>query len=352
VTSATTTLEGFVASAGHGEVGACAALLDLAAGVRAIAAVLPRAAVAGAIDAPRGENVQGERQTEMDLVANELLIDACIRSGQIAAVVSEEMTEPHYVMGRGATGPLLLAMDPLDGTANLGVNVTVGTIFSILRRPVGVPLGAEAFLQPGASQVCAGYALYGPCTMLVLAAGGEVNGFTLDVVRGQFVLTQPGIRIPAEGREYAVNASNARRWDPPVRRYVEECVLGSAGPRGVDFNTRWVGSMVADVHRVLLRGGAFLHPRDPRTPERPAKLRLLYEAAPMALIVEQAGGAASTGRTRLLDVVPRSLHERVPVLLGSRREVERLVAYHAAEDGEDRPYQSPLFNVRSLLRGS
>jgi fructose-1,6-bisphosphatase I/sedoheptulose-1,7-bisphosphatase len=347
---AATTLEGFIAAARHREVGACAALLDVAAGVKAIAAALPRAAVAGAVDAPRGENVQGERQTEMDVLANELLIDACVRSGHVAAIASEEMTEPHYVTGRGATGPLLLAMDPLDGTANLGVNVTVGTIFSILRRPVGVPLGVEAFLQPGATQVCAGYALYGPCTMLVLAAGDEVNGFTLDVVRGQFALTHPRIRIPDEGREYAINASNARRWDPPVRRYVDECVAGSAGPRGVDFNTRWVGSMVADVHRVLLRGGTFLHPRDPRNPERPAKLRLLYEASPMALVVEQAGGAASTGRDRLLDVVPRALHERVPVLLGSRREVERLVAYHAAEDEEDRPYQSPLFNPRSLLR--
>ena len=227
--------------------------------------------------------------------------------------------------------------------------MTVGTIFSILRRPVGVPLGAAAFLQPGASQLCAGYALYGPCTMLVLAAGGEVNGFTLDA--GRFVLTHPTLRIPDDGRESAINASNARRWDPPVRRYVEECVAGSAGPRGVDFNTRWVGSMVADVHRVLLRGGAFLHPRDPRDPERPAKLRLLYEAAPMALVVEQAGGAGSTGRARLLDVVPRTLHERVPVLLGSRREVDRLVAYHGAPgDGEHRPYSSPLFNARSLLR--
>jgi fructose-1,6-bisphosphatase len=289
----------------------------------------------------------------MDVVANELLIDACGRSGRVAAVASEEMAEPYLFRGRAAAAPLLIAVDPLDGSANLSVNVTVGSIFSILRRPEGVPAGSGAFLQPGAAQVCSGYALYGPCTMLVVATAGAVNGFTLDPATEEFVLTHPAMRVPDEAREYAVNAANARRWDPPVRRYVDECVSGSAGPRGVDFTMRWVGSTVADVHRVLLRGGAFLHPRDPRDPKVPARLRLLYEAAPLALVMEWAGGAGSTGHARLLDVVPRSLHERTPVLLGSRREVERLASYHAdAGGGPDRPYTSPLFNARSLLRES
>jgi len=325
---------------------------DVAAGVKAVSAVLARAAVCGAVGGAGGENVHGEPQQKMDVLANDLLLDACVRGGHLAAVVSEEMPEPHLVFGRHAN-PYLLAMDPLDGSSNLCVNVTVGTIFSVLRQPEGVPLGAGSFLQPGARQVCAGYALYGPCTMLVFTTGREVSGFTLDPAAGEFVLTHPAMRIPEGTREFAINASNARHWERPVRRYVDECVAGCAGPRGADFNMRWVGSMVADVHRLLVRGGTFMYPRDTKDPARPAKLRLLYGASPMAMLVEQAGGGASTGRARLLDVVPRELHERVPVVLGSRQEVERLVSYHAdADGGLDRPYTSPLFNVRSLLRES
>jgi fructose-1,6-bisphosphatase I/sedoheptulose-1,7-bisphosphatase/fructose-1,6-bisphosphatase I len=334
------------------ERGVGAVIADVAAGVKAVSAVLARAAVCGAVRGAAGENVHGEPQREMDALANELLLDACVRGGHLAAVASEELREPQLVFGRHAC-PYLLAMDPLDGASNLCVNVTVGTVFSVLRQPEGVPLGAGSFLQPGSRQVCAGYALYGPCTMLVLTTGREVSGFTLDPAAGEFVLTHPAMRIPEESREFSINASNARDWERPVRRYVDECVAGSAGPRGADFNMRWVGSMVADVHRVLVRGGTFLYPRDAKDPARPAKLRLLYGASPMALLVEQAGGVASTGRERLLDVVPRALHERVPVVLGSRQEVERLVSYHAdADEGLDRPYTSPLFNVRSLLRES
>jgi fructose-1,6-bisphosphatase len=337
----------------RGACGALVALLDVAAGVRAIAAVLARAALTGAVGDAHGENVQGERQKKMDVLANELLLDACARGGHLAAVASEEMRAPYLVSGPPAGPAYLLAMDPLDGSSNLDVNVTVGTIFSVLRQPEGSPLGSGAFLQPGTRQVCAGYALYGPSTMLVLTTGRDVNGFTLDAVAGEFVLTHPGMRIPEETREFAINTSNARHWEPPVRRYVDECVAGRAGPRGADFNMRWVGSMVADVHRLLVRGGTFMYPRDTKDPARPGKLRLLYEASPMAMIVEQAGGVASTGRGRLLDVVPRELHERVAVILGSRTEVERLASYHADHDGGlDRPYTSPLFNVRSLLRES
>jgi len=330
-----------------------AVILDVAAAVRAIAGVLARAPLLGALGDAQGENFQGERQKRMDVLANEILLGACVRGGNVAAVVSEEMEGPHLVPGRAAGGGYLLAVDPIDGSSNVDVDVTVGTVFSVLQRPEGVPLGAAAFLQPGARQVCAGYALYGPSTMLVLTVGREVNGFTLDAEAGEFVLTHSRMRIPNESREYAINASKARHWEAPVRRYVEECVAGRTGPRGADFGMRWVGSMVADVHRVLLRGGVFLHPRDGRDPARPAKLRLLYEGSPMAMIVERAGGAASTGRERLLDVVPREIHERIPVVLGSRREVERIVRHHADHDrGLDRPYTSPLFNLRSLLRDS
>jgi fructose-1,6-bisphosphatase I/sedoheptulose-1,7-bisphosphatase/fructose-1,6-bisphosphatase I len=332
----------------------CALVLDVAAAVKEIAARLEGGALAGALGDTASENGQGERQKKMDVLANEILLGACEWDGQLAALASEEMDAPRPVPDAYPRGRYLLVFDPLDGSSNLDVNVPVGTVFSVLHRPEnGGQAGAEAFLQPGTRQVCAGYAAYGPSTMLVLTAGRGVHGFTLDKAVGEFVLTHPDLRIPAEAREFAINTSNARFWEPPVRRYVDECVAGRAGPRAVDFNMRWVGSMVADVHRVLLRGGVFMYPKDTKDPARPGRLRLLYEASPMALIVEQAGGLASTGRGRILEVVPRALHERVPVLLGSRREVERLIRYHAEHDAElDRPYTNPLFNARSLLRES
>jgi fructose-1,6-bisphosphatase len=328
-------------------------VLEVASAIRRIAARLARGALAGAPGEARGVNVQGERQTRMDALANEAVLAACDWSGRLAAVASEEMEASRPLPAGLERGEHLLVFDPLDGSSNLDVDVTVGTIFSILRRPAGVEVGDGAFLQPGARQACAGYALYGPSTMLVLTTGRGAHGFTLDRAVGEFVLTHPDLRIPEETREFAINASNERFWEPPVRRYVDECRAGRSGPRGDDFNMRWVASMVADVHRLLVRGGVFLYPRDAKEPRRAGRLRLLYEAAPMAMIVEQAGGLASTGRGRLLDVVPRGLHERVPVILGSRREVERLVCYHAEHDeGLDRPYTSPLFKVRSVLRES
>ncbi|MDH4182006.1 MAG: class 1 fructose-bisphosphatase, partial [Betaproteobacteria bacterium] len=209
------------------------------------------------------------------------------------------------------------------------------------------------FLQPGTQQVCAGYALYGPSAMMVLTLGNGVHGFTLDPAIGAYLLTHPNLTIPADTQEFAVNASNQRFWEPPVRRYVEECVAGRSGVRGKDFNMRWIASMVAEVHRILMRGGLFMYPRDTKDPAKPGRLRLLYEANPMAWLVEQAGGAASTGRERLLDVQPIALHQRVPVILGSRNEVERLDRYHAAYDrGEDQPFFSPLFKERSLYFGA
>jgi fructose-1,6-bisphosphatase len=249
-------------------------------------------------------------------------------------------------------GPYLLAFDPLDGAASLDVNVTVGTIFSVLRAPSGVSVPQAAdFLQPGTSQVAAGFVLYGPASMLVITFGAGVHGFTLDREIGAYTLTHPDMRIPEQTREFAINASNRRFWEPPVRHYVEECIDGESGTRGDNFTMRWVDSLVGEVHRILIRGGLFINPRDTSDPAKRGRLHALYEANPMAMIVEQAGGAASTGRERILDIVPKDLHERVPVVLGSRSEVERLVRYHESHDrGEQLVFETPLFNVRSLFR--
>jgi fructose-1,6-bisphosphatase I len=245
-------------------------------------------------------------------------------------MASEEMDSIHVVPNRYPQGEYLLLFDPLDGSSNIDVNVSIGTIFSVLRK-VGHARGVseEDFLQPGRQQAAAGYCVYGPQSTLVLTVGDGVAMFTLDREHGSFILTQEGVAIPEDTREFAINMSNLRHWAAPVRRYIDECVAGKEGPRGKDFNMRWVGSMVADVHRLLTRGGVFLYPWDKREPDKPGKLRLLYEAAPMAFLVEQAGGLASDGTRRILDVVPARLHERVSVVLGSRNEVQRVIDYHA-----------------------
>jgi fructose-1,6-bisphosphatase len=328
---------------------AAALVADLAAAFEAIAAEIAEAPVRGQLGDAGSSNAQGERHKKLDLVANELLVRACERSGRAAGIVSEESDGPALLAGEGAQARHLVAFDPLDGSSNLDVNVTVGSIFSVVRRDGTGPPAREAFLRPGAEQVCAGYALYGPATMLVLSLGRGVHGFTLDRRGRGFLLTHPELRIPETTREFAVNASNERFWEPPVRRYVAECVAGRAGPRGQDFNMRWIASLVAEVHRILMRGGVFLYPRDARHPVGAGRLRLLYEASPMAFLVEQAGGAASTGRERILDVAPVELHQRVPVVLGSRSEVERIARYHAEPGGE--PFRDPLFNTRSLFAG-
>jgi fructose-1,6-bisphosphatase I len=246
-------------------------------------------------------------------------------------MASEEMDHPYAIPNRYPRGEYLLLFDPLDGSSNIDVNVSVGTIFSVLRCPDGVVTPSEQdFLQPGSRQVCAGYAVYGPTTLLVLTLGDGVNCFTLDRELGSFVLTQRDLRIPEDTREFAINMSNLRHWDPPVKRYVEELLAGRTGPRGKDFNMRWVASMVADVHRILTRGGIFMYPRDAREPGKPGRLRLLYEANPMSYIVEQAGGAATNGTRRILDIQPDALHERVAVFMGSRNEVEQVTRYHEA----------------------
>ncbi len=294
-------------------------------------------------------NCHGESQKRLDVVANELMLCHNEWSGHIAAMASEEMEGVYNIPFVSSRGKYLLLFDPLDGSSNIEINVSVGTIFSILRCPDGVSHPTEVnFLQPGVRQVCAGYAIYGPSTMLVMTTGQGVNGFTLDRDVGEFVLTHANLTIPADTREFAINSSNARFWEAPVRRYVDECLAGSDGPREANFNMRWIASMVAEVHRILNRGGVFMYPKDTRDPSQPGRLRLLYEANPMAFIVEQAGGAGSTGREPIMSVVPESLHQRVPVLLGSKNEVARLVRYH--EEALEDVYSSPLFNTRSLFR--
>jgi fructose-1,6-bisphosphatase I len=274
-------------------------------------------------------NVQGEIQKKLDIIANEVLIDANEWGGHLAGMASEEMEGIHVVPNRYPRGEYLLLFDPLDGSSNIDVNVSIGTIFSVLRMPEddrGVDEGD--FLQSGHKQVAAGYCVYGPQTTLVLTVGDGVAMFTLDREQGSFVLTQEEVKIPEDTREFAINMSNMRHWAPPVRRYIDECLAGTEGPRGKDFNMRWVASMVADVHRILTRGGIFMYPWDQREPDKPGKLRLMYEANPMSWLVEQAGGAATNGKQRILDIQPQKLHERVSVILGSKNEVERVTGYH------------------------
>lgn len=282
-------------------------------------------------------NVQGEAQKKLDVLSNEILLEANAWGGHLAGIASEELNEPHTIPDAYPKGNFLLLYDPLDGSSNIDVNVSVGTIFSVLRCPNGVTTPATGhFLQPGSAQVAAGYAVYGPSTVLVLTVGFGTHCFTLDRDTGSFILTRRDIRIPADTAEYAINSSNARHWDAPARRYIGELEAGTTGPRGRDFNMRWVASMVADVHRIMSRGGIFLYPADAKCRDKGGRLRLMYEANPMALLVEQAGGAASTGRQRLLEVQPTSLHQRVPVVLGSRNEVaeyERCVAEARASTG-------------------
>ncbi|MEA3116228.1 MAG: fructose,6-bisphosphatase [Caballeronia sp.] len=291
-----------------------------------------KGALGEALGTAGSENVQGEVQKKLDILSNEILLEANEWGGNLAAMASEEMEKIFPIPNRYPKGNYLLTFDPLDGSSNIDVNVSIGTIFSVLRCPDGMEPSEQAFMQPGSAQVAAGYAVYGPQTVFVLTTGYGVNCFTLDRELGSWVLTQSNMQIPADTREYAINASNSRHWYEPVQKYVNELIEGKDGPRKEDFNMRWIASMVADVHRILSRGGVFMYPADKRTPDRPGKLRLLYEANPMAFIVEQAGGAATDGEQRILDIVPTNLHQRVPVFLGSKNEVERVTRYHSEKN--------------------
>jgi len=296
---------------------------------KSVSQAVNKGALGTALGSASTENVQGEVQKNLDIIANEVLIEANEWGGHLAGMASEEMEGIYVVPNRYPQGEYLLLFDPLDGSSNIDVNVSIGTIFSVLKMPEddrGVD--ASDFLQPGKQQVAAGYCIYGPQTTLVLTVGDGVAMFTLDREQGSFVLVEEKMQIPADTQEFAINMSNMRHWDAPVRRYIDECLAGKDGARGKDFNMRWVASMVADVHRILTRGGVFLYPWDRREPNKPGKLRLMYEANPMSWLVEQAGGAASNGHQRIMDLQPTKLHERVSVILGSRNEVERITAYH------------------------
>jgi fructose-1,6-bisphosphatase I len=283
----------------------------------------------GVLGSASTENVQGEVQKKLDIIANEVLIEANEWGGHLAAMASEEMDSIYAVPNRYPQGEYLLLFDPLDGSSNIDVNVSIGTIFSVLKKPEGHVAVQEAdFLQAGSSQVAAGYCVYGPQTTLVMTVGDGVAMFTLDREQGSFVLTQEHVQIPADTKEFAINMSNMRHWDEPVKHYIDECLAGKSGPRGKDFNMRWVASMVADVHRILTRGGVFMYPWDKREPDKPGKLRLMYEANPMSWLVEQAGGAATNGEQRILDIQPTQLHQRVSVFLGSRNEVDHVTELH------------------------
>ena len=315
----------------HGHIpGQLRLLLEVVArACKRIAISVNKGALGEVLGSAGSENVQGEVQKKLDIIANEVLIEANEWGGALAAMASEEMDSIHVVPNRYPQGEYLLLFDPLDGSSNIDVNVSIGTIFSVLRKLGDHESVTERdFMQPGHRQAAAGYCVYGPQTTLVLTVGDGVAMFTLDREQGSWVLTAENVRIPEDTKEFAINMSNKRHWDAPVTRYIDECLAGTEGPRGKDFNMRWIASMVADVHRILSRGGVFLYPWDKREPDKPGKLRLMYEANPMAFLVEQAGGAATNGRERILDLQPGKLHERVSVVLGSKNEVERVTAYH------------------------
>ena len=297
---------------------------------KGISLSVTKGALGDILGATESENVQGEVQKKLDIIANEVLIEANEWGGHLAAMASEEMDSIHVIPNRYPQGEYLLLFDPLDGSSNIDVNVSIGTIFSVLKKPTNSPAVSETdFLQAGKQQVAAGYCVYGPQTTLVLTVGNGVAMFTLDREQGSFVLTHENVRVPEDTQEFAINMSNMRHWDTPVKRYVDECLAGTEGPREKNFNMRWIASMVADVHRILTRGGVFMYPWDKREPNKPGKLRLMYEANPMSWLIEQAGGAATHGKQRILDIKPDALHQRVSVILGSKNEVDRVTQYHA-----------------------
>lgn len=303
-------------------------LNDIAAACKRISHTVNRGAMNGMLGAADSENIQGETQKQLDIITNDIMVDALEWTGHLAGMVSEEIDEPIAIPEQYPKGKYLALFDPLDGSSNIDVNLTVGTIFSILISKEGIDAELDDFLQKGVEQICAGFVLYGPSTMMILTTGQGVNGFTLDQDVGEFVLTHRDMKIPEDTQEFSINMSNQRFWEPAVQQYIDECMQGEDGPRNKNFNMRWVASMVAEVYRILTRGGIFMYPYDLRDPNKPGKLRLMYEANPMGFIVEQAGGACSTGRGRILEINPEHIHQRVPVILGSKNEVDRVVSYH------------------------
>lgn len=326
-------LKGFISELKSADAGMAAVLTDIAAACTEISQAIDRAPLTGALGNQGDRNVQGEEQKKLDVITNELFLEHVRRSGHVAGLVSEEMEAPVIVqeaMNSQDSGRYLVLFDPLDGSSNVDANISVGTIFSVLRRPQqDQSITAESFLQPGTQQVCAGYAMYGFSTMLVLTVGNGVHGFTLNRESGEYLLTHPNMQIAPDTQEFAVNMSNYRFWEAPMQRYIDDCLVGKEGRRGRDFNMRWIASMVAEIHRILSRGGTFMYPIDSKIKKLGGRIRLMYEANPMSFIVEQAGGLATTGRHRIMEIQPQDLHQRVPVVMGSKNEVEAVGSYHA-----------------------
>jgi len=335
-----------------------ALILDVALACKAIARAVSMGELGGlygdhASEAGGTVNVQGETQKKLDVLSNDLFIRMNQWGGHLAGMASEEMSEPFQIPSQHPRGKYLLVFDPLDGSSNIDVNVSVGSIFSVLRAPQEAidssrDMTEQDFLQPGSTQVAAGYALYGPTTMLVLTVGNGVVGFTLDPNLGEYMLTHPSLKVPEDTQEFAINASNSRFWESPIKRYVDECMAGKSGPRGKDFNMRWIASMVAEAHRILMRGGVFMYPRDTKDPSKAGRLRLLYEANPIGMVMEQAGGRASTGRDPMLSVQPTELHQRIGLVFGSKNEVDRIEQYH--REPHQKEHNTPLFAERTLFR--
>jgi fructose-1,6-bisphosphatase I/sedoheptulose-1,7-bisphosphatase len=325
-------------------------ILQIAQACKGIARKVAHGELRGSLGGVEGVNAQGEGPKRLDVLANDIFLRTTEWAGVLSGVASEQVEEPLAIPAGFPRGRYLLVFDPLDGSGSIDVNVSVGSIFSILTapRPGEDPVEAD-FLQPGYDQVAAGYAIYGPATMLVLTVGEGVVGFTLDPELGDFFLTHPDIRVPEAACEFAINASNSRFWEAPVKRYVEECLAGLTGPRGADGNMRWIASAVAETHRILMRGGVFLYPRDSRDATEPGRLRLVYECNPIGMIVEQAGGRASTGEEPVLGVQPESLHERIGFVFGSAEEVGLIEGYHR-ETPAGPDFETPLFNQRGLFR--
>ncbi len=300
-------------------------ILQVSIACKAISAALHKGALADMLGSAGSDNVQGEVQKKLDIVSNVLMVDTVLSGGKVAALASEEMDD---MIPGDDQARYLLMFDPLDGSSNIDINMSVGTIFSILEKQHNNMATQADFMQSGRQQIGAGYVLYGPSTMLVLTLGDGVDVFTLDRDIGEFILTAERLSIPEDTQEFAINSSNSRHWEQPVKRYIDECMAGKTGVRGKDFNMRWVACMVGDIHRILTRGGIFMYPYDLKDPSKAGRLRLMYEANPMGMLIEQAGGMASTGRGSILEVQPNDLHQRVAVILGSKNEVQRLEAYH------------------------
>ncbi|MDN5677909.1 MAG: class 1 fructose-bisphosphatase [Acinetobacter sp.] len=296
----------------------------IAATCQTIDQALQKGALAGVLGSAQHENVQGEEQKKLDVISNDYLIDALKVHPQVGGLASEELDE---FTPAQENGKYLVLFDPLDGSSNIDINMCVGTIFSILPAKNAVTQ-AEDFMQAGNQQVAAGYVLYGPSTMLALTVGAGTVFFTFDPETQQFLLTSENIQVAADTKEYAINSSNQRHWENPVKRYIEELLAGKTGPREKDFNMRWVACMVGDIHRILCRSGIFMYPYDLKDPKKAGRLRLMYEANPMSMLIEQAGGASTTGRIRILDIEPTDLHQRVPVIIGSKNEVDLVTGYH------------------------